>query len=1465
MQSRAPGLGAQDAYPLSPLQQGMLFHSVSTPGSDVYVEQLSCKLKGSLKQKAFQQSWQAIVERHEVLRTAFAWRGLPEALQVVGKIVRLPFESLDWRDRTVEEQETQLQELRLNERILGFQLNRAPVTRIKLVQLSDTMHELVWTWHHIILDAWSVPIILEEIFSVYEALALGRLHTLAPTRPFKEFIAWQRACDLSETEAFWRNNLEGFREATPLGIEGLVKNNEKGLVADRCLAGYGLEFLELSKCEVDTLRDAAIRSTLTLNTMAQAAWALLLSRYSGRDDVVYGTAVSGRPPEIDQIETMVGLLINTLPVRVQVNPAAKLGPWLDQLHARQTEIRQHEHAPLSEVQNWSSIARGTKLFESLLVFENFPLDMTRLQGGGISLGDVNFVERADFPLTAMVSIRDSSKLGIGFDRGRFDQKQIQRMLRHFKELLLGMSGDREAPLRDLVLVTRHELELLLSDYSCGRNACVGSSARAELRTLTTLPVTRVFEDYAMHTPAAPAATFSGPDGDMSISYGELNAHANRIARTLLTREIRVGERVAICMSTSLPRLAVILGILKTGAAYVPLESTFPVPRLCELARDCGARLVFADADLATGFASEANLSVMIVDDQADSDRGDDPGNLELTPDPDALAYMIYTSGTTGRPKGVPITHRSLRHLTVSQIEEFQIDSSSRILQFSSISFDASVSEIFTALTAGASLYLAERERLVPSRDLIDLLQQWRITTLTMPPSVLSALPKAELPELKVLISAGESCSAELVHQWATGRRFLNAYGPTECTVCTTVADVRDGLGDPSIGRAMGDNRVYILDSELRPVPVGVSGDLYVGGPGVAIGYWQRPSLTAANFLPDPFSNVPGSRIYRTGDRARFLPGGELEYQGRKDNQLKVRGFRIEPGEIEAALRREPAVQDVAVVAPEASQGDRQLVAYIVPARTDQAVMPEWWPSIAEYLVYDELAYHAMTTDKRRNDSYKAALELIKDKVVLEVGTGPEALLSRFAIDAGARKAYAVELLPETFEKARQRVTELGLADRIEVILGDATKVKLPEQADVCLSEIVGAIGGCEGAAAILNGVRQHLSEGAIMIPERSTTLYAPVELPKHLREQLSFGPLPGRYVERIFDEIGYPFDLRLSIKGLNRSHLLAEPQVFEDLDFQSAVIEAEPSYEAEHKLLRDGCLDGFLVWLTLNTGAGEVLDILDNQHCWLPVFLPAFGSGLSVSAGDRIKTTCGARLCEDKIHPDYYIHGTLLRANHNPYTFKFNSPHHANSFRATPFYQLMFANEDIPLHNQLSQQTEDLSCDVASLRMKLRKRLPEHMVPSRFFVLDSLPLLPSGKLDRAALSLSRVEEVASKRDLIPPQTDLETMIASIWQDLLQLDQVGLQTNFFDQGGHSLLLLQVQERLRINSGVDIAVTDLFKYPTVEALAVRVEKGRERGKTHTITNNDSLDRSSSRQRALAAMAEAKRRRQQDTNKG
>ncbi len=1367
----------KDTYPLSSMQQGMLFHSVSASTRDLYVQQLSCRLSGELRLDAWQSAWETIVQRHPVLRTAFAWHGLPEPLQVVGSRVRLPLESLDWRDTSGEAQGAQLRDVCEAERLAGFDLGRAPLMRLKLIRLSDDEHQFIWTWHHIILDAWSIPILMEELFTLYT----DAVTPLEPSRPYRDFVAWQRSRDLGDAESFWRKALEGFRDPTPLGIEGSTGG----------APGYALEFLEIPDDEAGALREAARRSRLTLNTLVQGAWALLLSRYSGRDDVLFGTAVAGRPPELAGVERMVGLLINTLPVRVHLPPERPLGQWLDELQQWQAGTRRYEYAPLVDVQGWSDIPRGTQLFESLLVFENVPLDVGRLRANGLELTGFDFVERANFPLTAMMEVRTRSKLAVGYDTARFDRDSMRRMLSHLRTLLVEMTGDHSRPLGELDLLTAEERRQLAEEWSRGP---VVLERHAE-----EVSIARLFEEQVQKAPEALAAVFAGPAGDVALTYGELNARANGIAQFLRARGVERGDRVAICTEASLNGLAAILGALKAGAAYVPLEPSLPKARLRDMIANCGARIVLAQSTLASDLdAISLDLS------NGDPSQNDDPQNPAPAAGPDDLAYIIYTSGSTGRPKGVAVTHRSLRHLVDAQLVAFHIDASSRLLQFASWSFDASVSEIFTALLAGARLYMAPRQVLVPSRELIDLMRRWEITTATFPPSVLSQLPATGLPSLATVVSAGEACTSDLAARWAVGRRFLNAYGPTEVTVCATVGEVHTEGGKPSIGRAIGDARVYVLDDRRRPSPIGVAGELYVGGPGVARGYWNRPDLTAASFV-----TIDGRRLYRTGDIVRYLPDGELEFLGRRDEQLKVRGFRVELGEVEAVLRADPSLRDAAVIAESEAGGERRLSAYVV---TREA--PEWWPSIAEYFVYDELAYHAMTSDERRNESYRAAIrERVRDKVVLEVGTGPEALLSRFCAAAGARRVYAIEMLQDSFDRASRRVRELGLDDRIEVIHGDATKVELPERADVCVSEIVGAIGGCEGAAVILNGVRHLLAPGAQMIPARSATLYAPVELPDGMLEELAFGPLPARYVEKIFAEVGNPFDLRVCVKGLDHSHLLAQPRMFEDLDWRGTV---SPSvrHEEHFEIERPGKLDGFLVWLTLDTGAGESIDILKNEHCWLPVFFPLGNGRIDVSAGDTIEGVSGAVLCDDGLHPDYFVEGTLLRREQEPIAFRHHSERHGRTYKATPFYQRMFRNDDVP---RAARRT----FDATALKARLRQRLPDYMIPDTVIPIDALPLTPSGKVDRRNLS-SLAHGPVVNRDSIPPRNEAERLVARIWQGLLELDVVGLQTNFFDHGGHSLLLLRVQDKIREEIGVEVPVTDLFNYPTVETLALRLSQ-------------------------------------------
>jgi amino acid adenylation domain-containing protein len=1360
------------------MQEGMLFHTISAPATDVYVQQLSCRLAGDLRIADFERAWQTIMARHAVLRTAFAWHGLPQPLQVAGDQVRLPLEIIDWRGNATEER---IEELRTSERLAGFDLRRAPLMRLKLVRLSESAYQLIWTWHHIILDAWSVPIVMEELFALY-----GGQEEPEPNRPYRDFVAWQRSRDLNETESHWRKTLADFREPTPLGIDR----------ADAGASGYGLEFLAVSDDEVEALRTFARRARITLNTIVQGAWALLLSRYSGRQDVVFGTAVAGRPPELAGVETMVGLLINTIAVRVRVAPERSVADWLDELQRMQAEARRFEQAPLAQVQAWSGVARGTQLFDSLLVFENVPLDVERLRGHGLDLVDFDFVERANFPLTVMMDVRTASKLGVGYDRARFDRGSMLRLLSHMRTLLARICEDPERRIGDLDPMTDAEQTELVRDWS--HSPYVAPAVDAT--------ITELFEAQVERRPNQVAAIFAAPGGDVTLTYSELNAQANRIAGWLESAGIVTGDRVAISMEPSLDRLAAILGVLKAGAVYVPIEPALPTLRQQEMVADCGARLVLT--------------ALPAISDRVERRAATNPG-------PDDLAYIIYTSGSTGRPKGVAVTHRSLRHLADAQIESFQIGADSRVLQFASLGFDASVSEIFTALLAGARLYMAPRNLLVPSRDMLRLMERWGITVVTLPPSVLARLPESELPSLRTLVSAGEACPADLAARWSRSvPRFLNAYGPTEVTVCATIAEYRGGR--PTIGRPMGDARVYVVDERLRPVPIGVAGELLVGGAGVATGYWNRPELTATSFLPDPFS---GGRMYRTGDVVRFLPNRELEFLGRRDDQVKVHGFRIEPGEIESALRADPSLHEAAV----AVEGDR-IVAYVVP---NKAAVPEWWPSIAEYFVYDDLAYHAMTSDERRNESYRAAIRKhVRDKVVVEVGTGPEAILSRFCVEAGARKVYAIEMLPDTYAKACKRVAELGLDDRIEVILGDATKVDLPEPADVCVSEIVGGIGGSEGAAMIMNGVRRLLKDDAVMIPRRSTTMFAPVQLPDSLFDDMTFADLPARYVERIFAEVGHAFDLRLCVKGVGPSQLLAAPQVFEDLDFSDRV-KPDVRHRAEHLIERDGRMDGFLVWLTLDTGGGECIDILAHEHCWLPLFFP-LDDRFEVRAGDRIDSVSGAVVHGDAPHPDYYLEGTLSRGGET-IPFRHDSPRHGTAFRATKFYSRFFAEGVVPR--------------AAGIKERLRRRLPEYMLPDVFIQLDELPLLPSGKLDRRALPSTAAPK--PKMEIVPPRNETERIVARIWQDILAISDVGLQTNFFDHGGHSLLLLRVQDRIKDDLGIEVSVTDLFNHPTVETLAGRLTQP-------TIRPHDehTRQRAAARQQGISKIASRRAPRKEET---
>jgi amino acid adenylation domain-containing protein len=933
----------QDIYPLSPMQQGMLFHCLYAPESGVYVERTMCTLRGRLDVVAFERAWQRVIERHDILRCGFVWEGLDQPLQVVYRHVDVPFRKEDWQHLSAEEQRARFDEAQQ----VTLDLSDPPLIRLSLFRIAPDAYRFLWVHHHLLIDGWSLPLLLKEVLDLYEAFRQGRDPYLPPAQPYRDYISWLQKQDTAKAEAFWRRYLDGFTAPTPLGVD-----LPPGSGAAR--AEYeGDETIGLSSQTTSRLQSLARQFGVTLNNLVQGAWALLLSRYSQEEDIVFGVTVSGRPVDLEGADRILGIFINTLPLRVSVDPQAALAAWLHTLQAQQVEMQQYEYSALVQIQGWSQVPTSQPLFESILVFENYPVDASlREQLDSLRMDDFTELSKTNFPITLVATMGDTLLLKIAYDHRRFDRPTIQRMLGHLHTILQGMVDHAGQPLGQIALLTPDEREQVVVTWN--------NTAADYPQDLC---LHQWFEDQVRQTPDAVAAVLAAPrDARQSLTYRELNERANLLAHYLRGRGVGPEVLVGLCVERSLEALVGILGVLKAGGAYVPLDPSYPAERLTFMVQDSGISLLLTQQKLLSALSELSALphpaSMILLDADWDliarESRGD---NLQSEVTPDSLAYVIYTSGSTGKPKGTLLQHRGVCNFCRGMGRIIDVNSSTRLLQFASLSFDASVPELFMPLVHGGTVIMASRETLASVPDLLQLMNDERVTTAILPPSLLRILPVDGLPLLGTLVSAGEACPPEVATQWSSGRRFFNGYGPTEATVGVSLYPVRElprGALTVPIGRPIQNMRLYVLDSQRRPLPVGVPGELHIGGVGLARGYLNRPELTAEKFIADPFAQGRGARLYRSGDLVRYLPDGNLEFLGRIDQQVKIRGFRVELGEIEAVLEQYPGVRQAVVMAREDVPGGQRLVAYLVPegsgelARADLAA---WARSmLPEYMV-----------------------------------------------------------------------------------------------------------------------------------------------------------------------------------------------------------------------------------------------------------------------------------------------------------------------------------------------------------------------------------------------------------------------------------------------------------------------------------------------------------------------------------
>jgi len=934
------GRGVEDIYPLTPTQAGMVFHGLSQGDQGVYFQQAAFVVEGVADPRQLGAAWQHVVDRTPVLRSSVVWDGVAEPVQVVHREVILPVNYLDWRLLSAAGRREALGTWLDRDRAAGLNLTAAPLLRVMVARLSDLEVQVVWTFHHVLLDGWSVFQVLSDVFACHAELRRRGPETVQlPTRrPFRDYLQWLGAVDRREPEKYWRRVLAGLSEPTALPYD------RPPVEAHRAQSSATVR-VALDSEQSSQLRAAARRHGLTVNTVVQGAWALLLSRYSRQRDVVFGTTVSGRPAELAGVESMVGMFINTIPTRVHIDKGKDVLSWLRELQVEQTEARRCDVVPLTQLHSFSELPAEVGLFDSIVVFENYPIDDEAAATHGLRLRELTAIETTNYPLSVVVVSGERLSIGLGYDPASFEVSTIERLAGHLVRVLNVFVEDPTVALDRIDILTEVERhQVLVSWNDTAREVPAGTWVE-------------LFEAQVSRAPEATAVRC----GDVTVSYGELNERANRLARALIGFGAGAERLVALMVPRSVDMVVTLLAVWKAGAGYLPIDPGYPVERLGFMFADAGPVLVVTTGELDSRLSGlDLDVPRLRLDDREFGAVLAGCAGSDLT-DMDRLAplsgahaaYVIYTSGSTGRPKGVVVAHDSVVDLVMWAGSEFGVSGLSSVVASTSLNFDVSVFEIFSPLVVGGSIevvadVLALAEPRVGAR--VATRSSRDVSLISGVPSAFSqVLPQAGVAvTADIVVMAGEALSARAVREIRAAtscRRIANIYGPTEATVYATAwysdADGFDRDEAPPIGRPVANTQVYVLDGSLRPMPVGVPGELYLAGHGLARGYLQRPGLTAARFVANPFG-VPGSRMYRTGDVVRWSAAGVVDYLGRIDHQVKIRGFRIELGEIEAVLAKHPDVSAAVVIgrkaapaegklAEENGSGLQRLVAYVVPA------------------------------------------------------------------------------------------------------------------------------------------------------------------------------------------------------------------------------------------------------------------------------------------------------------------------------------------------------------------------------------------------------------------------------------------------------------------------------------------------------------------------------------------------------
>ncbi|WP_129780154.1 non-ribosomal peptide synthetase [Peristeroidobacter soli] len=920
----------EDVLPLTPMQQGMLLHTLLDPASGIYLMQDRSTIRSALDVQAFWDSWDAVLRRHAALRASFVWQGTETPFQIIHREVTLPKDHLDLRHLGRSDALAQVDAMLEDELANGFELDRAPLLRVRLAQVAQSEFHLIVSFHHMLMDAWCLGLLMGDVLAEYDARTLGKPLSAERPAPYRDFIAWLQRQDESAAREYWHDVLDGFEEVTPLPMR---RHFAAGVAGSRMIDVT----TALSAAQTKQLYAVAQRHQITPNTLTQGAWALVLARHADLDDVLFGVTVAGRPVDMPQLQRTLGLFINTVPLRVPMpGPERGIGvaDWLRALFSQNLRSREFEHLPLVEVQTLNGRAHDNALFESLFVFENAPVEFSLLERAQQSSATKQSSRtHTNYPLTVVILPRPELILQITYDERCFDAATIDRLLASFRHVVEQFIAMPLAALRDIEALPRAERDALI-DF--GRGPLRHQPAEVDYISLFR-------QQVALH-PQRVAARCD----DRSVRYQALDTSSTQLAGLLRSAGVRAGDVVIVFSERNLGWLDMVLACFKAGAAYLAVDIETPPQRLARIFASSGAKVVVTDdawlpeLQAVTTLLPGAGPRVVSASQAITASL-----DFRATPmHPDQPAYVIFTSGSTGEPKGVVVTSAGMLNNQLSKIQSFPLGPRDVIAQTASPSFDISVWQLLGGLICGACVDIVPNDVAREPAALLERVRNHGITILESVPSLMQrmlALAPVPLPSLRVMMATGERIPPELARDWRarySQSTLVNAYGPAECADDVTL-HVETAMSAPSshrsilpIGRPVDNFTLFVLDSRLEPVPLGAPGELHIAGIGVGLGYVERSDLTAERFIANPFDAGSG-RLYRTGDRVRWNGEGQLEYLGRTDHQVKVRGFRVEPGEVESQLLAQPEIGEALVLAKETIAGS-VLVAYVV-TRSGQSI------------------------------------------------------------------------------------------------------------------------------------------------------------------------------------------------------------------------------------------------------------------------------------------------------------------------------------------------------------------------------------------------------------------------------------------------------------------------------------------------------------------------------------------------